>query len=205
MTLDVPNVFIQTHLEDECEQIILILQGPVADSSIDTAPEICIDFVCVVKGQNVPHLECTNVIQGMLKAALPFCKKFKKDIKSKGFEMNPHDQCMANQTMNGKQMTVLWHVADLKASHVARKTLDEFVEFLQSKCDNKEIGEIKVNKGPQHEHVGMVLDHSQDGKSTIDMGEHTKKMLDDFKCQMTKSAKTPAADHLFKIDESCKN
>ena len=72
-------------------------------------------------------------------------------------------------------MTVLWHVDDLKASHVDRKTLDEFVQFPQTKCNNKEIGKMKVDKGPQHEFVRMILDHSQDGQLTIDMGEHTKK------------------------------
>ena len=73
------------------------------------------------------------MICGTLKAVLSFCKKIKKDIKLKGFETNLHNQCVANQTMNGKQMTVLWHVDDLKAGHVDKKTLDEFVEFLQSK------------------------------------------------------------------------
>ena len=60
-----------------------------------------------------------------------------------------------------------------------------------------------MNEGPRHEFVRMFLNHSQDGKLTMDMEECVKKMLDDFEHNTEKLAKTPAADHLFKIDESC--
>ena len=44
-------------------------------------------------------------------------KKFQKDITEYGFEINPHDPCVANKMVNGKQLTITWHVDDLKASH----------------------------------------------------------------------------------------
>ena len=97
---------------------------------------------------------------GTLKAALLFYRKFRSDIEAQGFEINPYDRCVANKIINGHQMTVLWHVDDLKASHKERKVLDDFVEYLRGIYDDEEIGKIKVNYGPRHEFVGMVLDYS---------------------------------------------
>ena len=38
--------------------------------------------------------------------------------KKYGFEINPYDPYVANKMIDGKQMMVLWHVDDLKVSHV---------------------------------------------------------------------------------------
>jgi hypothetical protein len=203
VTLDVPNAFIQTYLENKDERIILVLRGLAADLLIDIEPKYK-EFVEVEKGQSVLYLECTNVIYGTLKAALLFYQKFRKDIKAKGFTINPYDRCVANKVVNGKQMTVLWHVDDLKASHKEQVVLDEFEGYLRSIYDDDEIGKIKVNHGPRHEFLGMTLDYSQPGKVIIDMVDYVKNMVSDFNYEIKKSAKTPAADHLFKINNNCK-
>ena len=52
-----------------------------------------------------------------LKLLYCFIIKFRKDIESQGFVVTPYDRCVANKNINGKEMTVVWHVDDLKASH----------------------------------------------------------------------------------------
>ncbi len=47
----------------------------------------------------------------------------------------------------------------------------------------------------------MVLDYSMPGKLIVDMKEYVTKMIDDFEYDIAKVAKTPAADHLFKVNE----
>ena len=76
ITLDVPNAFIQTYLEDESERIILILRGLAVKILVEIDPSICESYVEIEKGKEVLYLECTNVIYGTLKAALLFYKKF---------------------------------------------------------------------------------------------------------------------------------
>ncbi len=49
----------------------------------------------------------------MLKSALLFYQKLVADLTSLGFELNPYDPCIANKTVKGKQLTVLWHVDDI--------------------------------------------------------------------------------------------
>ena len=203
ITLDVPNAFIQTYLENVDERIILILRGIAAQILIDIAPEVYESYVEIENGRSVLYLECTNVIYGTIKAALLFYNKFRKDLEEIGFEVNPYDPCVANKMVKGKQMTILWHVDDLKASHVDEKVLEEFVEYLRTIYDNNEIGKIKVNKGPRHEFVGMVLDYSTPEKLKIDMVDYVEKMIEDFRYEIKKQAKTPAAEHLFKVNNNC--
>jgi len=35
-----------------------------------------------------------------------------------GYKLNEYDKCIMNKTINGKQCTIIWHVDDLKISHV---------------------------------------------------------------------------------------
>ena len=57
-------------------------------------------------------------------------------------------------------MMVVWHVDDVKASHMEDEVLDEFFDYLDSVYDDKEMGTLKVNHGPRHEFLGMALDCS---------------------------------------------
>ena len=203
ITLDVPNAFIQTYLEDEDERIILVLRGQAADILVSIDPEYYQPYIHIERGETVLYLECTNVIYGTIKAALLFYKDFKKNIEYKGFKINPYDRCVANKIVNGHQMTVLWHVDDLKASHVHDDVLEDLVQYLRGIYDDEEIGTIKVNYGPRHDFVGMVLDYSKPGKLIVDMRDYVKTMLEDFKYEIKKLAKTPAAEHIFKVNENC--
>ena len=40
---------------------------------------------------------------------------------------------MANKTVNGKQMTVMWHVDDLKISHKNEDTVDALIRKLSKR------------------------------------------------------------------------
>jgi hypothetical protein len=47
-----------------------------------------------------------------------FWKDLTGHLQEEGFEANPYDSCVMNRMVDGKQWTVLWHVDDLKISHV---------------------------------------------------------------------------------------
>src|SRR5210317_1569613 len=142
ITLDVSNAFIQTYLENKEERIILVLRGKAAEILIDLAPTIYKDYAHTEKGQTVLYLECTNMIYGTIKAALLLYQRFRKDIEARGFIVNPYDRCVANKIVNGSQMTVLWHVDDLKASHKEMKVLEDFVKYLRVIYDDEDIEKI---------------------------------------------------------------
>jgi hypothetical protein len=52
----------------------------------------------------------------LFRSALLFYNKLVADLERDGFVLNPYNSCVANKVLNGKQMTVCWHVDDLKVS-----------------------------------------------------------------------------------------
>jgi hypothetical protein len=61
-----------------------------------------------------------------LQVALLFWKNISTFlIEEMGFTMNPYDWCMVNKMINGKQCTLIWHVDDIKGSHVEQSVLDD--------------------------------------------------------------------------------
>jgi len=41
-----------------------------------------------------------------------------------GFTLNPYDKCIANKNIEGKQCTILWHLDDLKISHMNKEVVE---------------------------------------------------------------------------------
>ena len=67
----------------------------------------------------------------MLVSAMIFYCKLSKALLSYGFELNPDDPCVANQKVNGEQLTVCWHVDNLKSSHIDPKVNDKFLQWIK--------------------------------------------------------------------------
>jgi hypothetical protein len=78
-------------------------------------------------------------------------KKFRKDIESIRFKVNPYDPCNANRTVNRKQHTVTWHVDDLTSTHLVSKVNDQFLELIKKKHASDEISEVNVMHGNKHD------------------------------------------------------
>jgi hypothetical protein len=86
------------------------------------APEVYSPYVTYNKKGNKQLLViCLNALYGMMVASLLYYKNFTTSLKSKGFIMNPYDPCVWNKIMNGKQLTIVFHVDDCKLSHVDSK------------------------------------------------------------------------------------
>ena len=79
--------------------------------------------------------------------------------------------------VNGKQLTVAWHVDDLKVSHAEESALDEFIAMME-----KEFGKsapLSVSRGRVQEYLGMTMDFSEKGRVVIKMADYVKTMLND--------------------------
>jgi hypothetical protein len=51
-----------------------------------------------------------------------------------GFKLNSHDNCVANKLIDGTKCTILWHMDDLKMSHVCKRTVDSILHSLNENC-----------------------------------------------------------------------
>jgi hypothetical protein len=74
-------------------------------------------------GKDVIYVILQKALYGTLQAALLFWQNLSTQLAEWGFEINPYDFCVANKTIDGKQCTIVWHVDDLKISHVDRKVV----------------------------------------------------------------------------------
>ena len=114
--IDIPNAFLHSDLPDE-QQVIMRLNGEMADIMMRIAPEIYRQYVVMKNGKKVLYVKLQKALYGLLQAALLFYEKLAADLVADGFKINPYDPCVANKIINGTQMTVIWHVDDLKISH----------------------------------------------------------------------------------------
>ena len=67
-----------------------------------------------VANKMVLYVRLQKEIYGCLKSALLFYEKLVGDLEAYGFRINPYDPCVADKMKDGKQLTVYWHVEDLK-------------------------------------------------------------------------------------------
>ena len=117
--IDISNVFVTTRIEDKNYIVTVQLREKLAELMVATAPEIYKKYVSVNrKGELVIYAEALNALYVIMKAGLLFYIKFVNNLKSIGFELNPYDPCVTNKIVDSAQLTVVWHVDDLKVSHV---------------------------------------------------------------------------------------
>jgi len=141
------------------------------------------------------YVRLSKALYGLLQSALLFYKKLRKELEDFGFEVNPYDPCVANKIVNGSQMTVTWHVDDLKVSHKDYHEITRFLKYLGDLYGNR----ITVNRGDVHDYLGMDLDYSKKGVLQVSMIKYIKKIFDDFPELITSVAATPAGENLFKV------
>jgi hypothetical protein len=63
--------------------------------------------------------------------------KLRADQKEFGFVFNEYDPCVANKMVNGTQMTVVFHVDDLKVSHASDFQLTKMVVWLGKNMERR--------------------------------------------------------------------
>jgi len=166
--VDIPNAFIQMVVEDDKDKVVIRIRGMVVDMLVKIAPEVYSPYVTYDKKGNKQLLViCLNALYGTMVASLLYYKKFTTSLKSKGFIMNPYDSWFWNKKIvNGKQLTIVFHVDDCKLSHVDSKVLDDTIEWL---CQDYESifkdssRKMKVSRGRKHTYLGMDLDYTTPG------------------------------------------
>jgi len=133
---------------------------------------------------------------------LLFWKLLSNTLKEWGFKINEYNQCVANKTINGRLCTVIWHVDDLKISHVDKKVVEDIIGLLNEKFGKESL--LTTTRGKVLEYLGMTLDYSTEGKVKISMYNYIDKLLTELPSDMNGAVKTPAASHLFNVNKDAK-
>ena len=194
--LDVPGAFMQVDMD---ELVHVRFEGEMVDKLLEIDHDLYASYVSVENRKKVMYVELLKALYGTLRAARLFWEKLQaKLINEWGFTPNRYDSCVVNKMVGGRQLTIAWHVDDLKILHEEEDALDEFISMMEA-----EFGEdspLSVSRGPIQQYLGMTLDFRERGKVVVKMDDYVKTMLNDTPSSMDGKAATPAAAHLFKIN-----
>ena len=83
------------------------------------------------------YVRLSKALYGLLQSALLFYRKLRSELEDHGFTVNPYDPCVANKMINGEQMTVTWHVDDLKISHMDSNEVTKCIEHFKKIYGNR--------------------------------------------------------------------
>ncbi len=181
---------------DVNKDITMVLKDRQAELMVQVAPNLYSKYITVDRmGMAILYVKMQNFLYGLLRSALLFYNKLVADLESDGFMLNPCDSCVANKVVDGKQMTVCWHVDDLKVSHCDPAQVTIFGEWLSEMYGVA----VATHRGKDHDYLGMIFDFSAKGKVRVVMMEYIKNIIKDFPEEITGTKLSPAPDHLFTV------
>jgi len=195
--IDIPGAFMQADMD---ELVHVRFNGRMAELLVEIDPRLYMPYITYEKGQMVLYVELLKALYGTLRAARLFWEKLSKTLMEWGFQANPYDSCVMNKMVNGKQLTVAWHVDDLKISHVDCTAVDHFINQVDEAFGKE--APLSRSRGKVHDYLGMVLDFSKPGELSVTMIDYIKMVLADVPEEMRGRAVTPAAEHLFKVNDT---
>jgi hypothetical protein len=188
--IDIPGAFLHTDID---EDVVMQLRGKLAELMVQVDPKLYRKHIVMENGHKILYVKAQKAVYGLLRSSLLFYLKLKGDLERLGFEFNPYDPCTANKMIDGHQMTVVYHVDDLKVSHKDPKQIDWFADQLRKIYGEK----LTVNRGKIHDYLGMMIDYSKEGKVEVSMIKFIKKIFGTFTEEIKSTSATPAAEHLF--------
>ena len=156
-TVDVPGAFLQTKLKENDEEIFMVLRGKLAVLLCKQNPSKYDQHLKFDhnKKEHYIHVKLKKAVYGTLQAALRFWEDLSMHLEKDGFIRNPHDWCCFNKTIKGKQATVLFHVDDIKISHVKKRIVTKIINGLSERFGK--LAELTVQRGAIHEYQESSL------------------------------------------------
>jgi hypothetical protein len=103
---------------------------------------------------------------------------------------------------SGMQCTILWHVDNIKVSHVDSKEVTKMLTLFSQEYGKEAL--LTITQGKIHKYLGMTINYSIKGKVKITMIDYIKGMLDESPIDMAGKSATPAASHLFQVNKDAK-
>jgi hypothetical protein len=126
-TVDIPKAFMQADID---EVVHVKFEGEIAEMLVKMDPKLYHKYVKDEHGKLVLYVELLKALYGTMRAALLFWKKLSSHLVTLGFVINPYDWCVANKTIDGHQCTILWHVDNLKISHMDAKVNTNIIKLI---------------------------------------------------------------------------
>ena len=152
-------------------------------------------------------MKLEKTFYGTIQELLLFWKNLTATLKEDSFEVNPYDWCIANEMVDGKQLTIVWYVGILKISHESPEVVTSCINMLDEKYGYEAFGKrspLTVKHSRKYKYPGMLLDYSKSRKVKIDMHNYISTFFDKLPSDYDGQVVSPAESYLFNINEQCK-
>ena len=137
--VDIPGAYLRADMDDELH---IVFRGKLSKMMVMADPSLYRPFMSYETGKPVLYVRLQKALYSCLKSALLFYKKLVADLEAYGFKINPYNPCVANKMIGGKQLTVCWHLDNLKTSCVDANEVTKMIQWLES-----EYGEMYGSHG----------------------------------------------------------
>jgi hypothetical protein len=97
----------------------------------------------------------------------------------------------------GKQLTIIWHVDDLMSSCKEDFKLTKFSCYLAKIYGPK----LSMHTGKKHDYLGVDIEFNDDGTLDVHMIAYLTNVIAEFPELINGRVATPAADHLFTVQD----
>ena len=189
---DVPGAYLHAEFPED-KTVLMKLRDEFVDIMCNVNPEYK-KFVKVIGGKKLLYLRVLRAIYGCIESALLWYNLFSSTLVQMGFTLNPYDKCVANKTVNGKQMTIVWYVDDCKISHVDPVEVTNLVNELK-----EHFGDLKTSRGNTHTFLGINFKITKEKNVELEMMDQLNEAVLAFGEVINKTAATPSKPYLFNV------
>ncbi len=99
-----------------------------------------------------------------------FYLKLVADLEGRRFRINPYDPCVANKMINGHQMTLTFHVDDIKISHHDSGKVTKLIDWFKAIYGDN----VRVSRDTMHDYLGMMMSYANN-QVRISMAPYVKR------------------------------
>jgi hypothetical protein len=197
-TCDIPGAFLQANWPADCD-CYLKFEGAMVSMIWDINPKYKNNIVYGKNGRKYVYAKLTKAIYGTLLGAILFYEKLSKQLINWGYIPNCYDSCTFNKMINGNQITIQFHVDDLKISHVKQSVINTVLTDLNNTFGTSK-KPLAATTGDVHDYLGITIGYSEEGKVKFTMYDYLEDVLAEMPVDMKGTAPTPASDNLFNVD-----
>jgi hypothetical protein len=115
----------------------LKFEGAMVSMICDIDPKYKKNVIIGRNGKKYIYAKLTKAVYGTLLGAILFYQKLSKQLIEWGYEPNHYDRCTFNKMIDGRQITIQFHVDDLKISHMKQSVIDSVLDALKKESGTK--------------------------------------------------------------------
>jgi hypothetical protein len=128
---DIPGAFLHADMEEDGH---MLLEGTIAKLIVKLDPSLYRKYIWEYRNYKpMLYVKLRKALYWTPQVALIFWRLLLDTLIEWGFKLDEYDKCVMNKTINGKQCTIIWHVDNLKISHVDCTIVSNIIGKLNKK------------------------------------------------------------------------